>query len=847
MPKPRIPEFDAVNYDVAVLTSLASALASHVPAQRRFVFDREHWLRAGDAACAERIARDLGWRDPMPPPFAMASARRFDLRPGTVVLHPGCKPNWQWKRWHGFAELAATLPRVAIVGTAEDRTNASTYFRAQHAWPAHATDYTGALSLPDTAALIAQAAALVSNDSGLMHLGVAVGTPTFGIFGITNPAREIIPAPHMHVISKGLQCEPACRAQPQGRHDCVHHLQCLKELTVDEIVGRLRPHLPTRPRVAEPITAAVRLEGGIGDIVLAGRFIEGLFRALGHCDLDVFHQDQVAARFVFHEARYVRAIHPPNAFRASAYDLSASALQFVHYDVRDWVKLDRVRPEAAAQLREAAVRFASWRGLYDKRPSLDGLWGRLSVRAGRTVASNLEYLSGLKLPYITALAPDPAEYQKIRSSVDLLSGAYVTVHDGFDNSTTIKPGEATKCWPLAHWKELVSALKAEFPSIAVVQVGGARSREIPGVDVSLVRRTSLHQVAWVIKRALLHIDGDSGLVHLAHALGKRSIVMFGPTDAKYYGYPGNRNLAVGACGNCWWSTPDWLAHCPRGLAEPACMAAVGPDAVLAAVRPFLVRSNAGGIVGARSLFGPSLVAEDSRGLASLFSDAGLVAVPITEHAVDTKCGAFLHASKQWEYLFVLRHLPAREGPLRIADVGGGRGALAVHLAARGHAVEVFDRDYLWDHGGDPDVERRYVEWVSSRGVRVRFASAYALPAEDACFDAVLCVSVVEHVRFKALLLEELLRVLRPGGVLIITFDFAAAPERFQDELRVEIFGPESLDALLAEVGVAPAGFTLAEIDDSVAAIVHAGVAGIPAGMTVGGIVIQKKGDILPVL
>jgi ADP-heptose:LPS heptosyltransferase len=259
----QITELTDCRYELAIFTHLAAALAPKVPSQRHCVFDREKWLADGDRGCAEQIAGDLGWREPMPTPFVVPSSRRFDLADGTVVLHPGCKRNWPWKRWHGFADLARLFPNVAIVGTEEDRTNAGAYFGGRQTWPTHVQDHTGKLSLPDTAALIAQSAALVSNDSGLMHIGVAIGTPTFGIFGITNPCREIISAPHMHVITKGLPCEAGCRTQPQGRRDCEHHLNCLKTLTAAEVAAHIqaeRPGLARRPAPIKPAaTEAITL------------------------------------------------------------------------------------------------------------------------------------------------------------------------------------------------------------------------------------------------------------------------------------------------------------------------------------------------------------------------------------------------------------------------------------------------------------------------------------------------------------------------------------------------------------------------------------------------------------
>src|SRR5262249_12522243 len=123
-----IAELADSTYEVAVFTHLAAALSPKVMAQRHYVFDREKWLVDGDRGCAEQLARELGWKDAMPPPFVVPSSRRFNLADGTVVLHPGCKRNWPWKRWHGFADLAALFPHVAVVGTEEDRINGGTYF-----------------------------------------------------------------------------------------------------------------------------------------------------------------------------------------------------------------------------------------------------------------------------------------------------------------------------------------------------------------------------------------------------------------------------------------------------------------------------------------------------------------------------------------------------------------------------------------------------------------------------------------------------------------------------------------------------------------------------------------------
>jgi ADP-heptose:LPS heptosyltransferase len=236
---PVVPRLDREHYDVATFTFWSRPLSPQVRATRVLAFTQAEWLRDGDTASVRAIARQLGWSDALPPAFAVPSPRRFDLEPGTIAFHPGCKPDWPWKKWHGFDELARLLPHVALVGASGDLDNERTYFHRSFAWPAGVKNFVGALDLPDTAALIAQSAALVANDSGLMHLGVALGVPTFGIFGITSPAREAMPAANMFVVTKGLPCEPRCRQGSWGRRDCEHHLKCLRTLTPQEVAGQL--------------------------------------------------------------------------------------------------------------------------------------------------------------------------------------------------------------------------------------------------------------------------------------------------------------------------------------------------------------------------------------------------------------------------------------------------------------------------------------------------------------------------------------------------------------------------------------------------------------------------------
>jgi ADP-heptose:LPS heptosyltransferase len=249
------------SYEVATFTFWSAGLRSRIRAKRTLQFEKARWMSEGDSRSVERIARELGWKEALPAPFATSSNRRFELPPGAVAIHPGCKYEWPWKKWHGFDDLAHRFENVVVVGSPEDLRTDNTYFRRAFEWPAHALNFMGKLSLADTAALLRECAALIANDSGLMHLGVALGVPTFGIFGITSPEREAINAPNFFPITKGLPCEAACRRGTWGRRDCDRHLECLKTLTADEVFMKVNQviapageHTPSlkRVRMASP-------------------------------------------------------------------------------------------------------------------------------------------------------------------------------------------------------------------------------------------------------------------------------------------------------------------------------------------------------------------------------------------------------------------------------------------------------------------------------------------------------------------------------------------------------------------------------------------------------------------
>ncbi|QWR76656.1 lipopolysaccharide heptosyltransferase II [Candidatus Magnetomonas plexicatena] len=113
-------------------------------------------------------------------------------------------------------------------------------------------DLTGKTGLRQLCALISECDAVITNDSGPMHIAYATATPLVAIFGstsfeLTGPPE--IPKDCQHsfpyrVLHKSLDCSPCFR------RTCPHgHLKCMTSITPDEVCEALRDILCTNKAV----------------------------------------------------------------------------------------------------------------------------------------------------------------------------------------------------------------------------------------------------------------------------------------------------------------------------------------------------------------------------------------------------------------------------------------------------------------------------------------------------------------------------------------------------------------------------------------------------------------------
>lgn len=101
-------------------------------------------------------------------------------------------------------------------------------------FPGNPHDMTNATGLRESCALISRCRALVTGDSGPMHLGVAVGTPVIALFGPTTREWGFFPtSPADTVLESFLPCRPCSL---HGRAHCPRKNECLAALSPERVL-----------------------------------------------------------------------------------------------------------------------------------------------------------------------------------------------------------------------------------------------------------------------------------------------------------------------------------------------------------------------------------------------------------------------------------------------------------------------------------------------------------------------------------------------------------------------------------------------------------------------------------
>jgi lipopolysaccharide heptosyltransferase I len=160
-----------------------------------------------------------------------------------AVLVPGTI--WETKHWHveGFVRVARHLAEkgyaVVLAGSPAERPRCQAVVAG--AAGCQLLDLAGQTALSELAALIKRAVVCVTNDSGSMHLAVALNRLVVSLFGPTDP---IWVGPYGRpdaVVRSNVPCAPCYLRKLRA---CSHAHVCMKNITAEMVIERLETTLP---------------------------------------------------------------------------------------------------------------------------------------------------------------------------------------------------------------------------------------------------------------------------------------------------------------------------------------------------------------------------------------------------------------------------------------------------------------------------------------------------------------------------------------------------------------------------------------------------------------------------
>jgi heptosyltransferase-2 len=242
-------------------SALAPALAN-IPLRTGYLGEQRWGLindvrrldKRGAPLMVQRFAA-LGRAADVPPPLAeevlrprlnvdstaaRQEARRLGVDPSAgpiVTLCPGAEfgPAKRWPSRH-FREVAAHYLvrewQVVIVGSAADQEVAN---RISGEAAGRVINLAGKTSLTQAMDVLSVTGLTITNDSGLMHVASAVGSPVVAVYGSTDPGFTPPLGKLSRIVRLGIECSPCFKREcPLGHLDCLNNLSSAKVIEAAE-------------------------------------------------------------------------------------------------------------------------------------------------------------------------------------------------------------------------------------------------------------------------------------------------------------------------------------------------------------------------------------------------------------------------------------------------------------------------------------------------------------------------------------------------------------------------------------------------------------------------------------
>jgi heptosyltransferase-2 len=531
-------------------------------------------------------------------------ARRLLAEAGLAGKHPLLAVNVgatrPQKRWfaEAFAEAIDRLAGVTciLIGAGPDDAALAAQVQARTA-RGRAVSLVDRTGLKSLAALLEQCDALLTADSGPMHLATAVGTPAVALFGSTDPSVTGPYDRESRVISKRLPCSP-CGSHPtcRGRYDCMRGIAPEDAaLAVREVLRARGPSpvpLPMMreemPRAAMPLAEAPAVPVGrnapavpagksapaalarsapgilivtkfrfIGDTLLAIPIFRAARRLWPDARLTLLTGRN--ARLLLQNNPYLDEIieFDPNRrdvgprpflslirrLRRQRFDLCLTLNRSFHSALIAWFAGCGTR----AGFRSEGRRFL----LNHPVPyEYDGDQSEIACYFDvlRAVAPQVDAQSDLEL----WISPDEE-----RDAADRLRQTF-GAEIARERLIGIQPGAslARKRWPVERYAPLMESIGTADPDARFVLLGGPDERDAGAALLGLlspetraktgdfIGRLDLRGSLALVSKLGLFVGNDTAVMHSAVALHVPTVALFGPTNPRKWGNYGQSHRVL---------------------------------------------------------------------------------------------------------------------------------------------------------------------------------------------------------------------------------------------------------------------------------------------------------------
>ena len=331
--------------------------------------------------------------------------------------------------------------------------------------------------------------------------------------------------------------------------------------------------------------------GALGDVIIAKSVFDALVRLVPNCKIDIFHVNDISKTYVqafYGQSKNLNRVLSFQNFYAENFKRYDVALRVWHSVIIDSVNVDRLE-NLNPNLLQRLILVSN----YNQRCLQTNDVGIVLRNITRAHILGVNRYTCLSCDGALPIYDNHVEISLIpereRQFRELgLRKYYITIGSNLVKDNKLKRHNL-KEWSNAHVLEYIFLLKTYLPQVEVVQIGGGGVYKFANADRHIFD-ADLELVKYVLKNSLLHVDCESGLVHLASQLGTKCLVLFGPTDAEYYGFKENLNVVSKVCRPCVWAW-DNGSTCLRGAKEPPCMASITASEVFVTTCEYL-KNNA---------------------------------------------------------------------------------------------------------------------------------------------------------------------------------------------------------------------------------------------------------------